>query len=121
MRRFSNRLSDHRVSPDIEFMPETFTPSQMGGYNPSIPNSGPMLWGSVQPEYSQRTGTDGLIFSITLYHVFLFDDPSSLNGGHGVRTDDCFRWQGLILKAEGPHFNVGGISDLWEVDCVEKR
>lgn len=77
----------------------------------------------VRPFRVTRVDDDGRILSATVYRVTFREDPSSLNGGLGVRLNDLIEFGGTQLIAQGPHYLPVTRADrfpLWRVDCVAK-
>lgn len=116
MRTFNSRF----IVPDaVKYIPVTVTASSQGAPSKSYPSGNAVaVNATVEPKTIRRSEPDGTIRSDTMYVVYLIDSPASLNGGLGVRTDDCFQWNGLNLIAQGQAVSEGGLDVLWRVECL---
>ncbi len=105
----------------VEYAIGTPTVGPSGATSNTYPNpgSGTSLKASVQPKALKAIGPDGVLFTRTIYRVFLLLDPTTLNSGAGVQLYDGFRWHGLLLVAQGPaKIILESDLNIWEVDCL---
>lgn len=104
--------------------PTLFTPavqavSGRGSPSLSFVDPGVAVKAYVKSRPEMMTQPDGLVMSSIVWGVLLFDDPSTLNSGNGIKEDDAFMWRTLRLVAQGPPrpMIMGSRCRLWRVDC----
>jgi hypothetical protein len=96
--------------------------SARGAASTTFDPVGASVKGYVSSKQLSAIQPDGLVMSSTLWQVWLFADPSTLNSGAGVVQDDGFLWNSLRLVAQGPPrpMRMGTRDKLWRVDCQVK-
>jgi hypothetical protein len=108
----------------VRFLPANTVISPSGGASLSYPAepysaAGVVVPANVQPYQVERVVSDGIVRYTTDLIICLLADPSSLNGGLGVRRGDAFWWS---LDTTGRLHVVQGDGDLlrtvWRYRCL---
>lgn len=104
------------------FVPAVTTISPEGFPVVTYPGPGTTIHASIQPRQMARLDESGRVVSATRYEVFLRSNPSSLNGGEGIRQNDSIVWNGLTLVAAADVANEcpPGQLPVWRVECFAR-
>lgn len=103
-------------------VPAVTTISSQGSPVVTWPGVGVQIKAAIQPRQISRLDEAGRVVSATRYEVFLQSDPSSLNGGAGIRQNDAIVWGSTTLVAAGDVVVEcsPGTLPVWRVECHVK-
>lgn len=122
-------MSMLRISPTFEpetgtvrFLPAVRATADDGdatvSYGADFSTAGVVVHANLQADDGERKVVDGVDHYVTpTVGVCLMDDPSSLNGGLGVRRGDAFWWSSDPTRLMVARSDANKQGSVWRVRC----